>query len=254
MLGDDGKTLQKQKSVMRWDAKKKKYLPVMISADGKALKEHNAKNRKNESGKKVSGSAEQSDLYAKWAKNTKKRVQTVGELENGGSWAGLPNLGADSTGADGGADGDDNDDTTDGVTGTTLKGKPIVPFHGDVDAKFLTNKQKRRLEKQKKQAANPITSRGTLKDAGSIGGITRGAAAIRREKKKEQDKKMKNDKSFRKKRVQELKDQYKQKQAERLMAKQTRPRSFNIWVGGKKDAASKKLAKRAKVKKGPTFV
>merc|ERR1712194_798772 len=252
MLGDDGKTLQKQKSVMRWDAKKKKYLPVMISADGKALKEHNAKNRKNESGQKVSGKAEQSDLYSKWAKNTKKRVQTVGELENGGSWAGLPNMGApENNGIDGG--GGDDGDEADG-TGTTLKGKPIVPFHGDVDSKFLTNKQKRRLEKQKKQAAQPVTSRGTLKDAGSIGGITRGAAAIRKEKKKEHEKRMKNDKSFRKKRVEEMKNQYKEKQAERQLAKQSRPRSFQIWVGGKKEAASKKLAKRSKVRKGPSFV
>lgn len=39
---------------MRWDAKRKKYLPTMVTADGKALKGQ----RRNESGKKVKGDGE----------------------------------------------------------------------------------------------------------------------------------------------------------------------------------------------------
>merc|ERR1712070_217930 len=32
---DERGTLQTQKSVMKWDARKKKYLPVMVAADGR---------------------------------------------------------------------------------------------------------------------------------------------------------------------------------------------------------------------------
>merc|ERR1711948_157263 len=65
---------------MGWDAKKKKYLPVMVSVDGRVVKQGK---RTNESGQKVSGEAQKSDIYKKWARTTKKRIQKVGELEQG---------------------------------------------------------------------------------------------------------------------------------------------------------------------------
>merc|ERR1712029_754112 len=78
-MPDDAADIQKSKSVMRWDAKKKKYLPVMVSADGRVLKSQ----RRNESGVKVKGEAEKSNLYKKWATATKRRIQKVGEMEEG---------------------------------------------------------------------------------------------------------------------------------------------------------------------------
>ena len=73
---------------------------------------------------------------------------------------------------------------------------------------------------------------------------------LKRQKKRELDRKMKNDKEFRKKKVNELKARYWEKQELRIASKQSRPRSFNIWSGGKKMASTKKLAKRGRVKKG----
>eukprot|EP00913_Durusdinium_trenchii_P016458 g15472.t1 len=71
LLPDDSSDIKKAKSVMRWDAKRKKYLPTMVTADGRALKGQ----RRNESGKKVKGEAQKSNIYEKWSKATKKRIQ-----------------------------------------------------------------------------------------------------------------------------------------------------------------------------------
>lgn len=78
LLPDDSSDIKKAKSVMRWDAKRKKYLPTMVTADGRALKGQ----RRNESGKKVKGEAQKSNIYEKWSKATKKRIQKVGEVED----------------------------------------------------------------------------------------------------------------------------------------------------------------------------
>ena len=78
LLPDDSSDIKKAKSVMRWDAKRKKYLPTMVTADGRALKGQ----RRNESGKKVKGEAQRSNIYEKWSKATKKRIQKVGEVED----------------------------------------------------------------------------------------------------------------------------------------------------------------------------
>merc|ERR1712187_834992 len=79
LMPDDSTDIKRTKSVMRWDAKKKKYLPVMVSVDGRVVKG----SRRNESGQKVKGDAEKSDIYKKWARTSKKRIQKVGELEQG---------------------------------------------------------------------------------------------------------------------------------------------------------------------------
>ena len=60
LLPDDSSDIKKAKSVMRWDAKRKKYLPTMVTVDGKALKGQ----RRNESGKKVKGEAQKSSRVA----------------------------------------------------------------------------------------------------------------------------------------------------------------------------------------------
>merc|ERR1719421_1722891 len=72
---DEQGSLQKAKSVIKWDAKKKKYLPVMVAADGRVVKQ---KQHKNESGAKINDDGEKSGSYQKWAKSTKKRIQKIG--------------------------------------------------------------------------------------------------------------------------------------------------------------------------------
>eukprot|EP00933_Yihiella_yeosuensis_P069475 TRINITY_DN7603_c2_g1_i1.p1 TRINITY_DN7603_c2_g1~~TRINITY_DN7603_c2_g1_i1.p1 ORF type:complete len:953 (-),score=255.17 TRINITY_DN7603_c2_g1_i1:132-2990(-) len=162
LLPDDSTDIQKAKSVMRWDAKKKKYLPTMVSVDGKALKGQ----RKNESGKKVRGEAEKSNIYQKWAKATKKRIQKVGELEDvkydalgklQKSKGKTVEFGADGEVSGYGGDADDGDKTADGRVR-----KPVVPFHGKIDEKHLTHKQKRMLKKRSNQGG--VTRSGGTKE------------------------------------------------------------------------------------------
>eukprot|EP00931_Biecheleriopsis_adriatica_P004094 TRINITY_DN105812_c0_g1_i1.p1 TRINITY_DN105812_c0_g1~~TRINITY_DN105812_c0_g1_i1.p1 ORF type:complete len:964 (-),score=242.14 TRINITY_DN105812_c0_g1_i1:48-2660(-) len=149
LMPDDSTDIKKAKSVMRWDAKKKKYLPTMVSVDGRALKGQ----RRNESGQKVKGDAEKSNIYQKWAKATKKRIQKVGELEQATSDPlGKLSKSQGKTiefGADGDVSGYGGGDDVAAEGGRARK--PIVPFHGKIDEKHLTHKQKRALKKRAKQ-------------------------------------------------------------------------------------------------------
>jgi len=137
LLPDDSSDIKKAKSVMRWDAKRKKYLPTMVTADGRAVKGQ----RRNESGKKVKGEATKSNIYEKWSKATKRRIQKVGEVEDAG--AALGNLRkSQSKTVEFDASGE--------VTEDPRARKPIVPFHGTVPEQYLTHKQKRALKKRSK--------------------------------------------------------------------------------------------------------
>merc|ERR1712151_1228609 len=135
LMGDDSSDLKKTKSVMRWDAKKKKFLPVMVSVDGRVVK---SSKKTNESGARVKGDAEKSDIYKKWARTTKKRIQKVGELEQGYSDP-LGKLNPIAGGAKtidfGGGGGEDGQQTGESQD-TGRKRKPIVPFHGQVEDKY----------------------------------------------------------------------------------------------------------------------
>merc|ERR1711920_321627 len=140
---------KKTKSVMRWDSKKKKFLPVMVSVDGRVVK---SSKRTNESGARVKGDGEKSDIYKKWARNTKKRIQKVGELEQGYSdplGKLKPMAGGAKTIDFGGGGGEDGQQTGESQD-TGRKRKPIVPFHGQVEDKYLTNKQKRMMKRRAK--------------------------------------------------------------------------------------------------------
>lgn len=163
LMPDDSTDIKKAKSVMRWDARKKKYLPTMVSVDGRVVKGQ----RRNESGKKVKGDAEKSGIYAKWVKATKKTIPKVGELENPSSGP----LGKRAKGRTvefgaGGAvsysgDGDDGG----GAGESDHSRKPVVPFHGTIEDKYLTHKQKRLLKKraQKDQGITTGTAKQELK-------------------------------------------------------------------------------------------
>jgi hypothetical protein len=56
---------------------------------------------------------------------------------------------------------------------------------------------------------------------------------------------MKNDKEFRKQEGKKLKDAYWEKHAAKIRAREAKPRSFKIFVGGRKEQ-SKKMEKRRK--------
>mmetsp|Transcript_25107 Transcript_25107/g.54655 ORF Transcript_25107/g.54655 Transcript_25107/m.54655 type:complete len:973 (-) Transcript_25107:215-3133(-) len=145
LLPDDSSDLKKSKSVIRWDAKKKKYLPVMVSADGRVQKS----NRRNESGKKVTGDGVKSNIYKKWVQSTKKRIPKVGEMEQAYSKP-MSRHQQQLAAKQAAADAIEFDDR-----GNTKKGprdgkKPVVPFHGEVEEKYLTAKQKRMLKKRER--------------------------------------------------------------------------------------------------------
>lgn len=135
LLPDDSSDIKKAKSVMRWDAKRKKYLPTMVTVDGKALKGQ----RRNESGKKVKGEAQKSNIYEKWSKATKRRIQKVGEVEDVDALGKLRKTQSNTV----------DFDATGEVEDPTVR-KPIVPFHGKVSEQYLTHKQKRALNKRAK--------------------------------------------------------------------------------------------------------
>lgn len=263
MLGDDGKSLQAQKSVMKWDAKKKKFLPTLVGADGRAIRK---KNRRNEAGKKVTGAAEKTDIYAKWARNKKVRIQGVGEME-GSRNASMAFLGGEESGPSTVAFGDEggDDDAQDNIAAHHERNKkPVVPFHGQVEDKYLTNKQKRLLARNEKlQRGDVVRGDDAVKGkAGAKLGVSSGARRaggvksaeeIKKDRKKDLQKRLKNDKEYRKKKAADLKKQYWDRHAERMAARQAKPRSFQIYVGGKKDT-SKKMQKRNRVKKPITFM
>jgi len=138
LMPDDEGKIKSSKSVVRWDAKKKKFLPCMVAADGSV----NRFSRKNESGKKVKGDAEASGLYQKWAKTSKLRIQRPGELEQGGVLLGRAKKQAEAKTI--------AFDDAGEVKAEEKERKPVVPFHGQIEEKYLTNKQKRILQRRKK--------------------------------------------------------------------------------------------------------
>jgi len=79
LMGEDAATMNKQRSVMKWDAKKKKYTMQTIGKDGKVMKENAAGTKvKDKEEKKVGRS------YKAWQDKTKLKISRVGEEEKGG--------------------------------------------------------------------------------------------------------------------------------------------------------------------------
>lgn len=224
MVPDGDTEMKKAKSVIRWDAKKKKYLPVMIAADGRVVKQQS---RKNESGQKVEGEATRSNMYKKWSQSTKKRIQRVGELEEGKVPLGrFKNVEQRSS--------IEFDDYGTEVTEKTKK--PLVPFHGQIEDKFLTNKQKR-LKARREKNDRVLEATGVRREVKSVAQMTL-------EKKKKEENKTKQNPALRKKRRKEIKEKNKKRRDEKLMEK-TRTKSKMLVIEG-----SRKKAKQGPVKKG----
>eukprot|EP00929_Paragymnodinium_shiwhaense_P114758 TRINITY_DN83258_c0_g1_i1.p1 TRINITY_DN83258_c0_g1~~TRINITY_DN83258_c0_g1_i1.p1 ORF type:complete len:962 (+),score=292.15 TRINITY_DN83258_c0_g1_i1:84-2969(+) len=226
LMGDEDGEIKSAKSVIKWDAKKKKYLPVMVAADGKKVK---AGKRFDETGNRVKGDKEKSNIYQKWAQSSKLRVQRPGEMEQGVPLGSLKKGGSQARIMEfddkGGTtmSGGDVDTAPDG-----RKRKPVVPFHGQIDEKYMTNKQKRMMKKRQKN--DQVVHSG--KNAKSE---LRSASQIQKEKKLEKQKKIKQSPAMRKKEAKEAKDKRRQMHEDRQMKFGARTRSkMLVFEGNKK--------------------
>ena len=77
LMADDEKSLLKGRRQMKWDAKKKKYVEMIVGMDGKT------KAIRNESGAFINDKKKKKpELYKKWMKRTHLRVQSAGEVED----------------------------------------------------------------------------------------------------------------------------------------------------------------------------
>jgi len=102
---------------------------------------------KNEAGKKMQPLKEKEapQFYARWQKHSHKRIQEVGEVEDASLKTQTPKRRkiVDTT-----ADDDDGGGPAPSVERAGKK--PIVPFTGKIEAKYLTHKQKRLMKKREK--------------------------------------------------------------------------------------------------------
>lgn len=230
LVPDDDKNIQKAKSVMRWNAKKKKFLPVMVAADGRVAKE----SRRNESGKKVSGEAERTDLYKKWARTTKKRIQKIGEFEQEVAKPGSKNRNVHDTW---GSDADPHSGTMEfdevgGIVQKDKKQKPVVPFHGNIEEKYLTHKQKRQLAQRKKSEQGIVTGRSKKE--------LKTAQQMMLDKKKRNENKVKQNPKLRKQKAREQKEKWAKKLEERASRNSRQARSKMIIIEGDGPVRNKK--------------
>eukprot|EP00927_Polykrikos_kofoidii_P073015 TRINITY_DN6908_c0_g1_i1.p1 TRINITY_DN6908_c0_g1~~TRINITY_DN6908_c0_g1_i1.p1 ORF type:complete len:950 (-),score=222.35 TRINITY_DN6908_c0_g1_i1:471-3320(-) len=225
LLPDEDGNIKSAKSVIRWDAKKKKYLPVMVAADGRVVK---SSRKQNESGKRVKGEVEKSNLYQKWTKTSKTRIQKPGEMEQGGVPLGhLKKSKANTVDFtdDGSVAARDGGEETEGP-----QRKPVVPFHGHVEDKFLTNKQKRILARRAKN--DKVLQSGERRPGKSE---LKTPAQIQKEKKLRDQKKVKQSSHLRRAKGHQAKEERMKKLEDRQMTYGAKTKSkMLIFEGGRK--------------------
>jgi len=158
IMPDDETGIKTTKSVIKWDARRKKFLPVLIAADGKVVKQ---KMRKNEAGILVKGDKEKTDSYRRWTRASKTRVQQVGEVEH--TYAADPRAArrqAETRTIEFEDDGDHQPEP--GKNRGDQDGKkPIVPFKGTIPDAFLTARQKRLIARREHRGK--LESKGEVK-------------------------------------------------------------------------------------------
>lgn len=230
MIEDEGGALKKQKSVIRWDAKKKKYLPVMISADGRVVKG----STRNESGKKVKGEADKSKIYKQWAKTSKKRIQRAGEMEEFAAPIGMKQA-ARIAAEQAKTIAFDNDGEV-AKEDTSSGRKPIVPFHGKLAAKDLTHKQKRQM---KKRESNDRIMKGPANKEDQL----KSMETMKKEKKLRQQNKLKQKPFMRKEKAQAAKKAYADRREDRQMKHGARTKSKMLIFEGPPKARNKGMNK-----------
>ncbi|CAE7455523.1 Ddx54 [Symbiodinium necroappetens] len=212
LLPDDASDIKKAKSVMRWDTKKKKYLPTMVSVDGRALKGQ----RRNESGKKVKGEKEKGSAYQKWSQATKRRIQKVGEVEDPSNALGRLRKSEAKT--------VDFDEKAEPVEAATSR-KPVVPFHGRISQEHLTHKQKRALKKRARQDS--------VAEGGGASEL-KTAQQIQQDKKLRDRQKLKQKPWLRKQRAKQAKETRMKKMEERQMKYGARTKAKMLIIEGPK--------------------
>lgn len=79
---DDAMMDTKGKTVMKWDANKRRHILMKVDRDGKVIKE-----KRNERGAKITKKQaekgqEEQKIYKKWMKKTHMKLQSVGEMED----------------------------------------------------------------------------------------------------------------------------------------------------------------------------
>mmetsp|Transcript_43271 Transcript_43271/g.139034 ORF Transcript_43271/g.139034 Transcript_43271/m.139034 type:complete len:961 (+) Transcript_43271:132-3014(+) len=214
LMPDDSTDIKKQKSVVRWDAKKKKYLPVMVSVDGRVVKG----SRKNESGQRVKGEGDKSTIYKKWAQNTKKRIQKVGEMEQAyvhPLTRKAQQLAAKEAGKT--VEFDNMGEVQPSAEGKARERKPVVPFHGKIDEKYLTNKQKR-MTKRREKNDSVVGGQFAKKELKTT-------SQIQKDKKQRDKNKIKHDPNKRKEASKKAKDQRTDMHKDRQMTYGARTKS-----------------------------
>eukprot|EP00439_Symbiodinium_sp_Y106_P079722 s497_g18.t1 len=212
LLPDDASDIKKAKSVMRWDSKKKKYLPTMVSVDGRALKGQ----RRNESGKKVKGEKEKGSAYQKWSQATKRRIQKVGEVEDPSNALGRLKKSVAKT--------VDFDEKAEPVEAASSR-KPVVPFHGRISQEHLTHKQKRALKKRARQDS--------VAEGGGASEL-KTAQQIQQDKKLRDRQKLKQKPWLRKQRAKQAKETRMKKMEERQMKYGARTKAKMLIIEGPK--------------------
>mmetsp|Transcript_43760 Transcript_43760/g.103391 ORF Transcript_43760/g.103391 Transcript_43760/m.103391 type:complete len:885 (+) Transcript_43760:96-2750(+) len=208
---DERDEIAKAKSVMRWDVKRKKYLPVMVAADGKVVKKGV---RRNEAGVKVTGDAEKSNLYKKWAQKSKMRIQKVGELEQFDKPSKKRSAAEAAT-----------VDMEEPPEPEEKKRKPIVPFHGTVEEKYLTNRQKRLLKKRQQKDMKDRVITGPAKKE------IKTPAQLRKAKQNKERHKLNHNPKLRRQKNKASKDAYLKKAAEQRFS-QMYTRSKMLVING----------------------
>lgn len=155
--------MQKARFAKKWDKRKMKYVTMRIGADGKAIKE-----KRNESGRKLSDKDNGKNLYKEWAKKTKKRIPKVGELESNEARHAGKKMGFEKdiepTAKKPRTSGSNASSTT------PPKAVKSKQYTGEVPWQYLTNKQKR-LEGRKMNSGG-VTSRGNEKRADTLKSAT----------------------------------------------------------------------------------
>lgn len=247
ILGDDGREMMKNKSVRKWDAKKKKYIIVTVDAAGRVVKDKSQ--RKNEAGKSIGDDkkkkAAPGELYSKWEKRSLKRVGAVGELEdpaaalrkNGKLRRSMTDYENEENDHDYSSNGGSDKSLTRSSLAAKMKAHPLYKtssYSGIVEAfenKWkLTHKQERKLDKlrQAVDGSRVVTVGG--KKAGNE--LETSATKLAAKRKELEQRKIKQSPALRRKASMESRTKHMAKMQDRMDKRGAHKRSFALVKGG----------------------
>ncbi|CEM11820.1 unnamed protein product [Vitrella brassicaformis CCMP3155] len=227
LVPDESTDMKKSKQVMKWNARKKKYMLTDVDASGRALK------RKNEAGVTVKGDRDVEGTYKKWARETNRRIQAVGEQEEKQehTHTGRKRPRDDESETD-----EDGDEPTEPPTQVqrTAGGKRDAGLREAVEKGFtLTHKQQRKAKKIGLLPGGKQPQPHAAKDADATQLKT--AKEIAKAKREQQRMKVRTTPKLRQKAAKRAKDAWMSKQRDKAAMKGAPNRSMLIVrQGGKK--------------------